>query len=169
MPTEKLDSTNLSDPTKPHLKKMYSTLPSLPADGILHTRPGLSRTLQAPAAELNINRIVDRYLKTGQIPILTNRPMQSGDATKIPNLQEALQASATARQAYASLPLQLREETGHDPSKVEAWLRDPRNRDLAVKWGLLKPSEVPKTGGGTPPPVPPVAEKKPPETPPVAK
>lgn len=151
------DPADLLNPSKPLKKKPYSTLPALGADGVLHVRQK-ARTIQAGAENLNINRIVDRALRTGQLPIV-NRPIQFGDATRIPDLAQALQAQATAKQLYASLPAQLRAETGNNPANLEAWLKDPRNKETGIKLGLFKtpPPEAPPVET---PPAKPAAEPK---------
>lgn len=81
------------------------------------------------------------------MPHLNYRAPQFGDATKIPNLQTALQMRADQKQIYSALPDQVKKETNGDPRNLPAWLADPRNKKTAQKLGLLKPDE-------TPPPAP---------------
>lgn len=127
----------------------------------------LSATNPDFASDSDINVIVSRFLKTGLLPSLTTPP-QFGDVTTVPVGTDALMAVRNAQLAFERLPLDLRKILDHNMANFEPWLRDPRNFDLAVKYGFLKPREVPKPGGGTPPPGAPVAQNNGVSTPPVA-
>lgn len=92
--------------------------------------------------EWDINKIAERYNVTGQLPI-TNRIGQYADVSSLPNLQEALNQVRDAKYLYDQLPSKVREETGFDPTRLEGWLKDPRNKDLAVSLKLLEPTKAP--------------------------
>lgn len=97
----------------------------------------------------DINAIVARFIKTGQIPLRAAPPVYG--ALKTPgSLQAALDLGIQVKEAFASLPSALRQEMRNDPRNLETWLRDPRNTDLAIQHGLLEPKPKP-----TPTPTPP--------------
>lgn len=100
-----------------------------------------SMTKQAPANEVDINQIMDRYLKTGELP--SPRPAQYGDATEIPDFETAMQIVIAGQNAFEALPAKLRERFGNDPAQFLAFIDDPANYDEAVKLGLVQAKETP--------------------------
>lgn len=102
--------------------------------------PGLE-VKQGMRDECDINKIVARFATTKELP-LSSRPIQFGDATALPVLQDALQGLANARSAFSLLPDQVKAEINNDPSRLEAWVSDPRNEVLAESLGLFKPGTV---------------------------
>lgn len=160
-----------SKPSPKKIRISYLPLPSLPADGVLHCRPGLSKTNHAAAAECDMRVIVERFLKTGMLPVSSKIPQYGVDTTSFPYLQDALQHQASAKAAYARLPLKVRQETNNTPANLEPWLRDPRNTKLATDLGILiprppkpaKPAEEAGRGGqggDSPPPETPKPKEK---------
>lgn len=97
---------------------------------------GPSQTKTSFASDCDINVIVARFLKTGQLPQAVVPPAYM-DTTQVPVGTDALMAIRTAQQAFEQLPLALRREIGHDPRALEPWLKDPSNEDRARKFGLL--------------------------------
>lgn len=97
-----------------------------------------SRTKQADAKAANINNIVARYRKSGELPIVNRAPM-FGDLS-MPDYKEAMDIMAQATQSFAALPAALRAEFNNDPSLLLEALdnaSDPEVHTYLYKIGLL--------------------------------
>lgn len=105
--------------------------------GVEFTEPTMTK--QAPANEVDINQIMDRYLKTGVLP--EPRPAHYGDATAIPSYEVAMNIVNQGREAFEALPAKIRERFGNDPGQFLAFVGDESNYDEAVKLGLVAPKE----------------------------
>jgi hypothetical protein len=84
----------------------------------------------------DINNIVGKFLKTGVLPQV-HRQGVYGDYSEVPTLEEAFEAANQAVELFLSLPSDVRKLMDNDPSKLESWLLDDNNADLAEKHGLL--------------------------------
>lgn len=92
------------------------------------------------AEECDINTIVNRFLKTGELPTFDARA-QFGDFIDMPDsYQEALEAVRNAQKAFSELPSSIRARFYNDPAQLLLWLSDPKNVDEAVKLGLMTKS-----------------------------
>lgn len=93
--------------------------------------------------ECDVNLIVDRYVKTGVFDHVNETPPSYGDVSEVPtDLMASYEAVFAAEQAFMNLPSGLRKSLDNDPARLGAWLQDEKNRDDAVKYGLLAPSQV---------------------------
>lgn len=101
-----------------------------------------SRTQQQLAEETDINTIVRRFGLTGELPKDVAVP-QSGDFTDVVDYQTALNVVIAAREAFASMPADVRKRFGNDAAEFMAFVHDERNRDEARKLGLLVPEVAP--------------------------
>lgn len=118
------------------------------ASATINTEP--SRTLQGPAEEADINRIMRDYAgKMPPLPPQATDPAYYGDFSQVPDLQEALSRINDAKSRFAALPSRLREEFDNDPAQLWAFVNDPQNADKAVEMGLLarapQPGQPPTT------------------------
>lgn len=122
-----------------------------------------SRCQQQFSKEQDINFIIDRYLRTGQLPAAAEGVY--ADLASLPgNLAEAYEFVERAESGFGELPASLRERFDHDPVKFVEFCQDERNFDEAVKLGLLTP--VPSPQPADPAPVDPKgsgAKAKPPK------
>lgn len=103
-----------------------------------------SMTKQSFADECDINKIMERYEKTGVMP--EGRHMyEFGDAISEYSYQESLNAVIHADEQFAQLPAKLRDRFGNDPVQLLKFLEDPANRDEAVELGLVdRPPPAPE-------------------------
>lgn len=108
-----------------------------------------SKTDPSFAEQADVNFIMSRYRKTGQITHLARRQGVFADVSNIPDLLGAYQAVAAAQDAFKILPAKLREKLGNDPARLPGYLKDPNNFDEAVSYGLI---EKPKQAGQEYPP-----------------
>lgn len=117
---------------------------------------GESLTIQSMTEESDLNVIMKRYLKTGQMPE-DARPVFYADFENIYDFKTAQDAIIAARHAFEALPTDLRNRFSNDPQQFLEFCSDDRNREEMNKLGLLKAS--PKAPGEaiTPPPATQVA------------
>lgn len=114
-------------------------------------------TQQHFAEECDINEILRRSAISGQLPVNSKAPMY-GDFTQVPtSLAESFALIKQANDLFMSLPWQVRERFMNDPERMVAFLGDARNRDEAVKLGLVKAPEPSPAAGNTQPPASPPA------------
>lgn len=94
--------------------------------------------------ECDINEIVRRFGLTGQLPDVPRAPV-SGDFTGIVDFRTAMEAVRKAEEGFMEFPAELRARFQNDPQQMLQFLGDERNRDEALKLGLIaKPPEVPR-------------------------
>jgi len=93
---------------------------------------------QSAKEECDINVIVARFGLTGQIPQGYKPPM-SGDFTGVNDFHTAMNAVKEAEASFMQLPAHLRKRFGGDPQELMRFLDYGKNRDEAVKLGLVPP------------------------------
>lgn len=103
---------------------------------------GLSRTKQNFKDECDINVIMRRYETHGVLPAFNQREGRFMDTTVF-HFQDAQQVVAAAKSAFEELPARLRDRFKNDPSQLIEFLNDERNRDEAIKLGLVNPTPLP--------------------------
>lgn len=92
--------------------------------------------------ECDINTIVKRFGLTGELPENLNFP-KSGDFTGVTDFHTAMNVVRRAEEEFMELPAELRSRFGNDPGTLLAFLEDPKNKEDAIKLGLVnKPVEV---------------------------
>lgn len=104
--------------------------------------PEESKTQQSFKEECDINEIVRRFGLTGELPD-DFRPPMVGDFTEVMDYKSALNAVIAADEAFMQMPGELRARFDNDPQKLLVFLEDGKNRDEAVKLGLLNPAAPP--------------------------
>ena len=100
--------------------------------------PDEGMTQQQFADECDINKIVERFGLTGQLPENLRMPV-SGDFTGVTDFHSAMNIVRLAEEEFMRVPAKVRERFGNDPGALMAFLDDPGNRDEAVKLGLVNP------------------------------
>lgn len=99
-----------------------------------------SRTNQADAEAADINNIMKRY-NYNQLPDV---PAVVGEFSQITDYHEMALAVRQAEGAFQQLPGALRERFGNNPQTLINFLDDPKNRDEAVRLGLVNPKPAPQ-------------------------
>lgn len=104
-----------------------------------------SRTQQHFKDECDIDRILKKYSATGFLvdPLTPRRDPLFGDFSESMSFMEAQTRIARVREAFDSLPSQIRDRFGNDPFRLLSWCEDPENAEEAVKLGLLPESALP--------------------------
>lgn len=106
-----------------------------------------SMTDQTQAASTDINNIMKRYEKTGQLEDLIRMGMAGdtgmfyGDFTDAPTFQEALNITLHAQEQFGRLDAHIRNRFENDPAKFLEFATDEKNKDEMRKMGLLKPQK----------------------------
>ena len=94
--------------------------------------------------ECDINKIMDRYLRTGCLsdPLNQMKPGTYGDFTEMGDYMENMNKIVQAREMFDALPAKVRERFGNNPGAMIDFVMDPDNRDEAIKLGLLEVKEI---------------------------
>lgn len=95
------------------------------------------KTDQSQAEECDVNRIVDRFMKTGVLPG-TDAQAIYGDFSSPVDLQQALEIVNRAEEQFGSLTAQVRKRFNNDPAEFLAFCSDPGNGEEMVRLGLAE-------------------------------
>lgn len=112
---------------------------SFPEDDASY-HPSRSLTVQSDGDDCDMNIIMSRYLKTGLLP-QSRASAFFGDASALPDFQQAQQIIIDAQLAFESLPAKVRDRFHNSPEKFLEFMGDEDNRDEMERLGLLKPTE----------------------------
>lgn len=96
----------------------------------------LSLAVQSSRDEVDINTIVRRFGLTGQLPDNVGMP-QYADFEDVYDFHGAMNIVAEAKEAFMRMPAHVRARFGNDPAELVAFVSDERNRDEAVKLGIV--------------------------------
>lgn len=104
-----------------------------------------SMTKQNHTAECDINNIMAKYQKTGQIDHLNTYKGEYADVSQMGDYQESIEIVRAAHDAFMDLPAQIRKEFDNDPGKFIHFSENPENLDRLVELGLATRNEAIKT------------------------
>jgi phage internal scaffolding protein len=116
----------------PTARSYFDTIGNSADDGI--NCKDVSLTVQASKDECDINVIVNRYNKTGELPV-KNQGIYA-DISNITNLQSMIHQVMDAQEAFDALPANIRTFFANDPTNLVNFAQDPRNADKAIELGL---------------------------------
>lgn len=104
------------------------------------TKP--SRTKQEFKEDCDINVIINRFTRTGVIPVGNAAPRYL-DCRAIPDFQTMQHIMHEAQAAFMRLPANVRKEFDHDPRAFVEFAQNPDNIDKLREWKLApaKPEE----------------------------
>lgn len=97
-----------------------------------------SMTDQSFKQEVNVNAIMAKFKKTGQIGHVRQNRGQYLDVSNTPNLMEAFARVRKAEESFATLPAAVREKLRNDPANLSGFLNDPKNREMLEEYGVLE-------------------------------
>lgn len=100
-----------------------------------------SLAVQDQKDEVDINTIVERFGLTGKLPNDVPAPVYR-DFTVVSDYQTALNAVLAAQDAFMAMPANVRARFGNDPALFVDFCSDERNREEAVKLGLVVPAKL---------------------------
>lgn len=111
-----------------------------------------SMTEQHHAEDLDINRIVNRALRTGAVdPSLVRTFGKYADVTSVGDFMSANITYRKGVEAFEALPSEIRERFQNNPANLLDFLSKEENRDEAIKLGFIEapapesPAVVPST------------------------
>ena len=128
-------------------RNRYST----PDQSPTYVNVGPSLTKQAMADECDINKVLEKYQKTGVLPIV-EKPALYGDYSNAVSYQEALNLASHAADQFNNLSAKVRNKFENDPAKFLEFCGNESNHDEMVKLGLLN-KPTPEVIEPTTPPV----------------
>lgn len=114
----------------------------------INDQPTLAR--QEFKKDCDINEIIKKYKKTGQITHIAANQGKYLDLTGVTDYHDSMNKVLKAQDAFNSLPSVLRNRFKNDPSKLLEFIQDDKNYNEASELGLVpkkqKPvEETPKT------------------------
>lgn len=116
--------------------------------GTPYTEPkkkwGVGRTKQSAEAETNINNIIARFKKTGQLTHISSALGAYRDLSGLPDMHAAMNIVANAQSMFEELPAAIRKRMGHDMGNFLPFIDDPKNLEECIDMGLLPESLRPK-------------------------
>lgn len=118
---------------------------------IRFTKP--SKTKSEFVNECDINRIVANAKRYGALPP-SMRQAQFADVSNLGDYTECMTMVQEAKAQFMTLPASTRTRFDNDPGKLLAFLNNPKNRDEAVKLGLVVPSTPKAPEPAAPAPTP---------------
>jgi phage internal scaffolding protein len=97
---------------------------------------GASKTDQSFKDECDINKIMSRYLKTGEFAHVNHNKPVYIDCPSVDYLQ-ALEVVGEAGEAFDAMPADIRDRFKNDPTELLRFLEDNSNYEEAVDLGLI--------------------------------
>jgi phage internal scaffolding protein len=114
----------------------YDTNAASNASGLVCEEP--TRAQQHHKDECDINVILERFGKTGQVPV-SAISAQYGDFTGVNDYHTALNTLIAAEREFEALPAKLRTMFDNEPANLIEFLNDENNKDKAIELGLVNP------------------------------
>jgi len=99
-----------------------------------------SLTQQNMRDSTDVHQIMKKYTKNQQDAFLKS-PVAQGiyaDLASMPSYQTAMEFVAKADSAFELLPSKLRSRFANDPQQLMDFLKNPKNKEEAIKLGILK-------------------------------
>jgi len=109
------------------------------ASGLVCEEP--TRAQQHHKDECDINIILERFGKTGQVPVNTISGTY-GDFSGVHDYHTAMNALIAAESEFAALPAQIRNRFDNEPAKLIEFMNDQNNIAEAEKLGLINISST---------------------------
>jgi len=103
---------------------------------------GKSLTLQADEEHANINKILQKYAKTGQLNANVKYNPIYADYSDVPSFHESLNIVLKANEQFMGLDAEVRSRFANDPSKFLEFVNDSKNLDEMVKLGLASKKPI---------------------------
>ena len=93
---------------------------------VTFTKP--SRTKKSFKNECDVNHIMSRYTRTGQLPNMIRAEPKYGNFANVKDFQESMNVVLHANEQFEALPAEVRKRFGHDPSRMLEFVADPNNK-----------------------------------------
>lgn len=104
---------------------------------------GPSLTQQQFKDQVDVNKIVEKFQRTGVAAGFRQDQPMYGDFSQIQDFRGNLQKMEDALDSFMKLPPQLRARFENDPAQLVEWVQNPSNQEEAIKLGLMsKKAEI---------------------------
>ena len=114
----------------------YDTNAASNASGLVCEEP--TRAQQHHKDECDINVILERFGKTGQLPVNAISGTY-GDFSGVHDYHTALNTLIASQSEFEALPAAIRAKFANEPANLIEFLNDPKNKDQAIELGLVNP------------------------------
>ena len=115
--------------------------PYEPHDPAVFATPivGHDMAKQSMKDECDINKMIERFRKSGMIEALDNQPQLYADVSGYGDYHGSLEIVRQTDELFMTLPADVREEFANDAGAFVEFAANPANRDKMLEMGLLKP------------------------------
>lgn len=96
-----------------------------------------SKTQQQFRDEVDINRIMKKYMQGVPISHVNHKLGIYGDFSNVKDFQSALETVTGATEAFNQLPSHIRNRFSNDPNQLFQFLQNPQNQSEAISLGLM--------------------------------
>lgn len=103
-------------------------------------------TEQAHKNECDVNRIIQKYDRTGLITHVSRFEAEFGDLTGL-EFKAAQDKVANALSMFEQLPANIKKRFRNSPQDLLTFMEDPNNREEAIDLGLIDSRWTPETDG----------------------
>lgn len=95
-------------------------------------------TKQEFSADADINNIISKFNRTGDLRLLQASQPYYGDVSNLPSdYLECLNIVKDANRAFDNLPAAVRSKFKNDPAAIIDFVADPNNKTEAIELGLI--------------------------------
>lgn len=108
----------------------------IPDTGLKFGPDEVSRTKQSFQEECDINTIVAKSIKAGQLPLSSKQGIFA-DVSEFEDFQTAHEKVQYALDAFQQVPAKVRDRFGNDPQKFFSFCQDQKNLKELKELGLL--------------------------------
>lgn len=105
-----------------------------------------SKVQQQFKDQCDVNHIIAKYIKTGELVHQTSMQLRYGDQASAADYLMSMQKIVNATEAFNSLNPKIRERFSNKPENMLAFLEDNSNYDEAVKLGLVEKKQKQDSG-----------------------
>lgn len=117
-------------------------------DGVKNNTP--SMTQQQYREECDINRIMDRYLRTGVLsdPLENRGTPKYGDYAELGDYMDHMNKVVEANEMFESLPASIRKRFNNNPGELIEFVMDDKNRVEAEMLGIIEKTTIKEKNEG---------------------
>lgn len=99
------------------------------------------RTQQQFTDTCDINKIMERWINTGQVTHINRKTGIYGDFSEIQSFDQALNQILDAEAQFMEMPAELRDRFNNDAGQLIRFMDDPKNLEEGRQLGLFKPDD----------------------------
>ncbi len=108
-----------------------------PGRPLIVTGEGLTK--QSFKDEVDINKIVDKFNRTGLVTHVKNNPGAFLDVSNVQDFHKALNTVNESKRLFMALPAKIRTKFKNNPANMIEFISDKANLEEAEKLGMVEP------------------------------